>query len=190
MYSHDWAAITDRRISQKSGRWTTCGRYVCRLRTWPSEGRSWWRSWQRADFCSRFPISLWRRRICFPESQKINRNRRWQCNLMSPNKTKPCYVGHAQNQIKRKEKSEKKKKKTTNVALHSNIYDPISFKLGMMTDTSEMCALITSAQMTWTCLQSFMRKQNLLHLTSYKFHNRFGWNLLCCHDLSNSLSSC
>ena len=77
------------------------------------------------------------------------------------------------------------------VGLYSNIYKPIYFKLGMLTETTKSYILI-SVWITLTFIQvhSFMWKQKLLCPLSQKSRRGFGWNSVCCHNLLVCWSLC
>ena len=71
-----------------------------------------------------------------------------------------------------------------NINLRSYICGPISFKLCLMVEVSELCCLVPVWQ-TLTFIQSHscMRKQNLWCSCSHTFFHWNSWNLMCCHDL-------
>ena len=74
--------------------------------------------------------------------------------------------------------------KDLNIGLHLDIYEPIWFKLDMMTDATKLYILII-VYVTWTVIQGHRdtKKQTLLCQLSSKDVNEFGWNLVCCWDL-------
>ena len=81
--------------------------------------------------------------------------------------------------------------KEVNVGLYSDMYRLISFKFGMMIDTTKLYRLIP-LWMTSTVTEShiYMRMQKLLHSFSQKFLCSFGWNLECYNDLLVCSRSC
>ena len=77
------------------------------------------------------------------------------------------------------------------VGLHSDVYRLISFKCGVIANTSKQYCLIW-VWMTLTFIQSHicMRKQKLLHSFSLQTCDQFGWNLVCYHDMLMCSSLC
>ena len=79
--------------------------------------------------------------------------------------------------------------KNFSVGIHSDIYESIWFKLGLMTDTVELYILIL-VLLTLTLIQGHRsaRKQKLWRQLSHKVFlggrvGWFGWNLVYCWDL-------
>ena len=71
--------------------------------------------------------------------------------------------------------------KNVNTSMYLSNAEPVWFKLGMMTEPTELCILIL-AYKTMTLIQDhrYARKQNFLYQSSLKVLNRFRWNLACC----------
>ena len=68
---------------------------------------------------------------------------------------------------------------TNQFGMHSDVYESISFILGMMIDTVVLYVLIL-VKLTWTVIQGHksVRKQKLLCQLSHKAFNQFEWNLV------------
>ena len=84
-------------------------------------------------------------------------------------------------------KKKKKKRENYDVGLYSNIYLPLSFKLGLMIETTMLCILIS----VWKTLTFPQGQSSIKNKKSFDVHFlayliidlEFGWNSVSCHNL-------
>ena len=71
-------------------------------------------------------------------------------------------------------------KNNFSVGMHSDIYELIWFKCGVMIDTIELYILILVYYWAWPQCHRSVRKQKLLHQLSHKGNSWFALNLVYC----------